>query len=222
MARIDHVVVVMLENRSFDHLLGLLTDDVRPGTDEFSNPLDPTDPDSPRIQVSADASYELGVDPPHSHASVMEQLGRRRRTRGHRVAGVPAMDGFVSAYRRKLAGDELGRPVVHWGRIAAVLLAVLAGAVLLAALRWALPLLVGTAAMLALVEAAVVWAWRRARALPIHSFGALFAWPVAAASWVVLVSAPLSAVAGYWQRVGLLGVPVLATTAAVVLRVRGR
>src|SRR6266545_2989008 len=227
MGEIDHVVVVMLENRSYDHLLGLLSDDpayegVRLGDPRFSNPLDPGDPASERIGVSDDAVFDIGVDPPHSHASVMEQLGRRRHTRGHRLSGEPAMDGFVAAYARKIAGHELGRPVVHWARIAAVAGLLLTGVVMVAALRWSAPLLVGLAAVLVAVEGGVLWAYRRRRALPVRAFGPLFAWPVVAVSGVVLVAAPLPAVMGYWQRVGVLGVPVLATVAAVLLRIRAR
>jgi phospholipase C len=227
MGDVDHVVVVMLENRSFDHLLGLLSDEqdypgVRLGDPLFSNPLDPTDPASERIGVTDDATFGIGLDPPHSHASVLEQLGRRRRTRGHRWLGVPAMDGFVAAYSRKIAGQELGRPVVHWERILGVAAVLFAGLVMVAALRWSAPLLLGAAAVLAAVELLVLWAYRRRRALPVHAFGPVFAWPVAAASGIVLVVAPLTAVTGYWQRFGVLAVPVLAVVLAVVLRIRAR
>ena len=113
---IEHVVVLMLENRSFDHLLGFLD---HPSPDfpvlragEHPNRLNPSDPTSPTTGVSADAGLTLALDPPHSHKSVIEQLhvgwGRG-----------PQMDGFVAAYARKAAGKE-ERPVVHWWRLAAL------------------------------------------------------------------------------------------------------
>jgi hypothetical protein len=227
MGEIDHVVVVMLENRSYDHLLGLLSDDpayagLRPGDARFGNPLDPTDPGSPRVAASDDATFDIGVDPPHSHASVMEQLGRRRRVRGHRWFGQPAMDGFVAAYTRKIAGAELGRPVVHWVRIAGTAALLLAGVALLLALRRAVPLLAGAAVVLAPVEGAVLWAYRRRRALPVRRFGPLFAGPVAAVAAAALISALLDGLAGYWQRFGVLAVLALAAAAAVLVQARAR
>ena len=66
-ATIDHVVVLMMENRSFDHLLGF---------------LDHPDPRFPRLigneaiaghKVSSAAYYKI-ASPDHSHAGVMAQL----------------------------------------------------------------------------------------------------------------------------------------------------
>jgi hypothetical protein len=133
-AGIEHVVVLMFENRSFDHLLGLLSDDpafpgVRLGDDAFSNPVDPSDPAKGRVRVTDDATPGLALDPPHSHASAVEQLGLGRR--GSR----PRMDGFISAYSRKIAGDEAGLPIVHWERLHAAA----GGAAMLIAAVLALP-----------------------------------------------------------------------------------
>jgi phospholipase C len=111
---IDHVVVLMLENRSFDHMLGFLdhprADFPRLEPGQYPNRRNPADPTSPAAGVSADAAYTLEVDPPHSHKSVMEQLNLRRGTRAQ-------MDGFVAAYVRKASGND-ERPVVHWWRLA--------------------------------------------------------------------------------------------------------
>src|SRR5690349_10799701 len=115
---IEHVVVLMLENRSFDHMLGLLdhpSDEfprINVDSDDFSNPLDPTDVGSDRVRVSADGAAALTIEPPHSHASVMEQLDVR--------FGRPRMDGFVAAYRRRVLDPDRDRPVVHWFRLAVV------------------------------------------------------------------------------------------------------
>lgn len=93
--RIRHIVVVMLENRSFDHMLGMLMGDipglrgVKPG-DYFNEGADGT-----RFYVTDGAEYQgqLTVDPPHEFEHVHEQVGASG-------SGVPAMGGFVSSYER--------------------------------------------------------------------------------------------------------------------------
>lgn len=190
MTDIDHVVVVMFENRSFDHLLGLLYDDpsypgVRAGDPAFSNPIDPTDPSRGRVPVTDDGTPDLAFDPPHSHASVIEQLGLR-------LTGAPTMEGFLASYARKISGNEAGLPVIHFDRV----LAVLAGAVLAVAaalaLPWSGPLLAGGAAVLGTLYAAVSFGYMRRRALPVTSWTPAFVAPLV----VVGVLGGLSALLG--------------------------
>jgi hypothetical protein len=110
--RARHVIVLMLENRSFDHLLGLLDhpssdfENVRPG--EFPNPYDLDDP-SQAVTVTDKGDPRLETDPPHGHVSAMVQL--------HRRVGRFGMDGFVAAYAQKLAGKE-HVPHIRWWRVA--------------------------------------------------------------------------------------------------------
>ena len=93
--RIKHIVVLMLENRSFDHMLGLLMRDipdlrgVRPG-DYFNNGKDGT-----RFYVADGAEYQgqFPVDPPHEFENVHDQLA------GSELAG-PSMGGFALSYQR--------------------------------------------------------------------------------------------------------------------------
>ena len=199
MPGIEHVVVLMFENRSFDHLLGLLSDDpgypgVRLHDDRFSNPVDPADPSKGRVRATDDATFEtLEVDPPHSHAGTVEQLGLD----GSRP---PRMDGFVAAYRRKLAGNEAGLPLVHWRRMHGVGAAVslVAGAVL--ALPWCTPLAAGGLALVALAESAVAWVHRRRRTLPVDSWAPVFVAPAVAVAAGGLVSAALGRWVGYRAR----------------------
>lgn len=67
---IGHVVVLMMENRSYDHPRGSLRPDdhsydgVR-ADDTFSNLRDPADPRSERIRLSDDGDPHLVIDPPH-------------------------------------------------------------------------------------------------------------------------------------------------------------
>src|SRR5260370_5398071 len=74
--RIKHVVILMLENRSFDHMLGLLMRDipdlrgVRGG--DYSN----LDKNGTRFDVTDCAVYQgqFPIDPPHEFVDVMLQL----------------------------------------------------------------------------------------------------------------------------------------------------
>ena len=192
MTGIDHVVVLMFENRSFDHMLGLLYDDpaypgVRPGDDAFSNPVDPTDPSKGRVRVTDDASPDLAFDPPHSHASVVEQMRPR-------LTGAHTMEGFVASYARKIAGNESGLPVVHWNRILALVAGVVLTVAVLLALPWPGLLLAGALLVLAIAYAAVGWLHMRRQALPVDSWTPAFVAPAV----VVLVLGGLSAVLGNW------------------------
>jgi phospholipase C len=74
---IEHVVVLMMENRSFDHMLGLLEHPKLPKvTDEpLPNPLDPADPAGPSFTAfELDGHQSLSADPKHGYPDVMRQL----------------------------------------------------------------------------------------------------------------------------------------------------
>ena len=161
--RIEHVVVLMLENRSFDHLLGYLD---HPHGDpplhdgQYPNPKNLAQPAADCFGVTGDAQYVLERDPPHGHASAaMPTNGTRWRNF--------RMNGFVAAYNRKLVGRELN-PVVHWDRMR-----LLAGAIApLVALALEelvrLPVSGGTAvlaAWLVVMAAAFLFVLREARGL---------------------------------------------------------
>lgn len=105
--RIRHIIVVMMENRSFDHLLGYLQHDdpSYPNLDRVRAgcPEDPDDPRSRWIPTSPDASRVLGVNPDHSAAAVMLQLYGRPDPR---ATERPTMTGFVRSYRLKIDGSS--------------------------------------------------------------------------------------------------------------------
>lgn len=88
--RIEHVVVLMLENHSFDHLLGFLRhpkpqefDGLWPG--RFHNP----DKAGTPIPVSDDG-LAFGVDPDHSHQGALDQIAP--------AGDVDTNGGFVRNY----------------------------------------------------------------------------------------------------------------------------
>jgi phospholipase C len=115
--RIEHVVVLMLENRSFDHLLGYLEHDnpAYPRLDELkpSCPVDPARPDGRRVATTADAGAVLGNDPDHSHQAAMLQMFGREGTPG---VGTPTMSGFIASYRRQIERGT-ARPLAWWEKL---------------------------------------------------------------------------------------------------------
>jgi phospholipase C len=96
LAKIEHVVVLMLENRSFDHMLGYLSleggrDDVDGLRPEFANTYD-----GHRYPVHHLGTTAIADDPDHSATAVDLQLGGG------------AMDGFAASFAKTLA--ERGVP----------------------------------------------------------------------------------------------------------------
>jgi len=113
---LEHVIVLALENRSFDHMLGYL-EHPGPGFDglrvggPFTNPgWDNGHP----VAASPGAKPVLPVDPDHSHDAVMEQLGLGA------PGQAPTNSGFVTSYERKGRGlaqpqfEGLLAPLITW------------------------------------------------------------------------------------------------------------
>jgi len=102
--RIKHVVVLMLENRSFDHLLGFLKRNNSKVDGLFgneTNPYSPFDPSLGNATVSDDAAYTMDWDPNHSHSNTDYQIF------GYGPQTDPApMSGFVYNNER---GQEIMR-----------------------------------------------------------------------------------------------------------------
>lgn len=100
----QHIIVLMLENRSFDHMLGYLPHP-NPAFNGLaagaSNPA--VSPLGTRISSSPSASKSIEQDPAHDHDEVLEQLTGQRV----RPAGSVSNEGFVASYERK-AAKELG------------------------------------------------------------------------------------------------------------------
>src|SRR6266581_1691649 len=95
MADIEHVVVLMLENRSFDHMLGYV-----PHPDRAFDGLLGRGHSNPgwwrgrAVPASPTAKQVLAAGPDHSHDAVMLQLALR--------SGKPTNRGFVRSYERKV------------------------------------------------------------------------------------------------------------------------
>ncbi len=118
MGKVVHIIVLMLENRSFDFMLGFLKhpNPAYPGlTGSEFNRLGPiNDPASPRIFVTATGQQKLQLSPDHSHRSVMHQLFGVRTTTSPN--GNPTATGFLNDYEdfavKKLQMPGLGHLIM--------------------------------------------------------------------------------------------------------------
>ena len=105
--KVDHIVVLMLENRSFDHMLGYLSlegarNDIDGLRSEFSN-----EHNGQAYPIHHLDTTTIADDPDHSADAVELQLG----------AG--AMDGFVGSYAKTLLergvrGSDVGRVMGYY------------------------------------------------------------------------------------------------------------
>jgi len=88
---IKHLVVLMLENRSFDHMLGFVPG-VNGVSPTWTNPLTP---EGPQVQISDDARtvHDLIPDPGHEWVNVNVQIFQNSEG-----MGAPTMRGFVEDY----------------------------------------------------------------------------------------------------------------------------
>lgn len=73
--KIKHIVVLMMENRSFDHMLGFATSETWP-IEGFATTDSNNDSAGAEIQVSNDANFagDLTPDPGHSGFDALTQL----------------------------------------------------------------------------------------------------------------------------------------------------
>jgi phospholipase C len=100
--KVKHIVVLMMENRSFDHMLGYLKNDGMPevnglngdefnlGPDGTKVPLKAFDADAHEVQRPGEA-LQKKLDPDHSKAQVAKQLGTPKN-------GQTPNDGFVKSF----------------------------------------------------------------------------------------------------------------------------
>ncbi|HUR81501.1 MAG TPA: alkaline phosphatase family protein [Thermoanaerobaculia bacterium] len=103
--RIEHIVVLMMENRSFDHMLGFID---HPGVEKLQGNESNLDAQSQPVTVTPNAGFENGGDPSHQHFSVMFTIT------GKNPSGTPPhyerpydrdMSGFVRNYAKTTKTD---------------------------------------------------------------------------------------------------------------------
>jgi phospholipase C len=88
---LQHLVVLMMENRSFDHMLGSLKA-VDPRIDGLTGNEDNPDTTGQRVKVQAKAQYQsqLDPDPDHHFPAVNKQI--------FNGGAQPMMEGFIQSY----------------------------------------------------------------------------------------------------------------------------
>ena len=111
--RLKHIVVLMMENRSFDHMLGFMKQQV-PGIDglngDESNPDTAVPPQDALVQPTAAAQAELNPDPDHSWAGTNLQIFGNEQGVDD---GSPKMKGFVKAYFNKRQDVNHSHNIMH-------------------------------------------------------------------------------------------------------------
>jgi len=111
--KVDHLVVLMLENRAFDHMCGYLKR-INPEIDGLTgreyNPVDPTVKGSEIVHVSDDAEY-VEFDPDHSiPGTAYQTFGYLSKNDTYATDQIPPMNGFV--YDGMIRNSSAGRSVM--------------------------------------------------------------------------------------------------------------
>lgn len=111
MPEIKHLVVLMMENRSFDHMLGYVKTADYPidglNGDE-TNPTDQADPPTIRVSPTARSNHDLIPDPNHEFRDVNWQIFRNFEGND---TGQPKMQGFVENYAQ-ISNAVQGRKIM--------------------------------------------------------------------------------------------------------------
>lgn len=95
---LEHIVVLMMENRSFDHMLGGLKAQY-PAIDGLTGNEANPDSTGAMIQVSGDAEYQSQLDPdPDHHFPAVDLQIFGGVTEAQNPARQPNMQGFVQSY----------------------------------------------------------------------------------------------------------------------------
>ncbi len=106
---IEHLVVLMMENRSYDHMLGYLPNGHGLTGEEY-NLVDPANPESGKVYVSNASGYVTLPNPAHDVVSVEKQAYGEV---GKIVTPAP-MSGFVKVQIETAKGDvELGKKIMQ-------------------------------------------------------------------------------------------------------------
>src|SRR4029077_15927046 len=106
--KIDHVVVLMLENRSFDHIFGFRTgvEGLKGKEENFGDPTKPESNSNPAFFVNNGAPYAVpvGNGPGHSiDATNIQLFGDKNPSKSAKAVN----DGFVKSYHGNLFADHV-------------------------------------------------------------------------------------------------------------------
>ncbi len=106
---VEHLVVLMLENRSYDHMLGYL-DKGTPLTGQEYNLANPGEQNSAKVYVSSASGYVTQPNPLHDVVSVEKQeFGEVGQ-----IVSPPPMNGFVMVQIENAQGDAtIGKNIMQ-------------------------------------------------------------------------------------------------------------
>jgi len=114
---IEHIVVLMLENRSFDNVLGgLYPDQSRCDglTGKEAIPLDPYDPNSPLVSVwQGDPGSAVEVMPYPDPGELFTDMNQQIFAPSDPQTGPPTMRGFAYNYANQAASPDGKKPVAR-------------------------------------------------------------------------------------------------------------
>lgn len=106
---IEHLIVLMLENRSYDHMLGYLDRGEKLSGTEY-NLVDPAQPGSEKIYVSDTCGYITQPNPSHDVVSVEKQ----EYGQVGKIIDLAPMSGFVEVQTETARGNlELGKKIMQ-------------------------------------------------------------------------------------------------------------
>src|SRR5215470_7760177 len=109
--KLKHIVVLMMENRSFDHMVGALNQQ-NPLIDGVSGNL--TNPDSTGRQIPvqplADFQGQLDPDPDHAFAAVDTQIFNGTTTNPRQ----PNMQGFINSYFQQRRDTNHSQKIMYY------------------------------------------------------------------------------------------------------------
>jgi phospholipase C len=106
---LEHIVVLMMENRSFDHMLGGLD---HPGIDGLKGDESNPDTNGDETPARPNATYQgqLDPDPDHHFPGVDLQIFNGDRSPGRQ----PTMKGFVKSYFQQRANVKRSRQIMNF------------------------------------------------------------------------------------------------------------
>ena len=106
---IKYVIVCMMENRAFDHMLGhlgLANPDIDGLQGNYSNPTDPSDPNSPTVPVVIGGAIDGGpTDPLHDFNSITQQVFGFAKPMANKTAPV-LMNGMTVVFGPMAVADD--------------------------------------------------------------------------------------------------------------------
>jgi phospholipase C len=118
MPPITHLFVLMLENRSYDHLFGRLSlsadHDGIDGSAWIMDPLLGGDPAAPyKLPLQLDPPFQISPDPPHEYQNVIEQLCGPGKDLHDGIPNSYTLMGFPDCYHQYLV-SYAGRNGLNW------------------------------------------------------------------------------------------------------------